>query len=59
MQKRQVLLDNREEGDYRRVEVLIVQDIAVLGHVPRRVKEILEILKEFLILAGKFFPCPS
>lgn len=41
MQEGEVLFDDREQGDDWRLEVLIVQDVPVLGHVPRRVKEVL------------------
>lgn len=33
MQEGEVLFDDREQGDDWRLEVLIVEDIPVLGHV--------------------------
>lgn len=59
MEESKVLLDNWEEGDYGRLEVLIVKNIAVFGHISGRVKEVLKVLKELLILAGKLFPGAS
>lgn len=48
----EVLFDNREQGDDWRLEVLIVQDVPVLGHVSRRVEEVLQVPKQLLVLAG-------
>lgn len=53
----EVLFDDGEQGDDWRLEVLIVQDVPVLGHVPRRVEEVLQVPKQFLVLAGQLLPC--
>lgn len=48
----EVLFDNREQGDDWRLEVLIVQDVPVLGHVSRWIEEVLQVPKQLLVLAG-------
>lgn len=52
----EVLFDDGEQGDDWRLEVLIVQDVPVLGHVPRRVEEVLQVPKQLLVLAGQLLP---
>lgn len=36
---------------------MIVEDISVLGHVSRWVKEVLKVPEEFLVFAGQLLPC--
>lgn len=38
---------------------MIVEHVSVLGHVSRRVKEVLKVPKEFLVFAGHLLPCSS
>lgn len=45
VEEREVLLDDREQGDDRRLQVLAAQDIAVLRHVSGRIKQVLEVLE--------------
>lgn len=56
MQEGEILLDDWEQGDDGGLQVLTVEDIAVLGHVSGRIKQVLEILKQLFIFIGKFFP---
>ena len=52
MQEGEVLFDDREQGDDWWLEVLVVENIPVLGHVSRWVEEVLQVSKQLLILAG-------
>lgn len=56
MKEREILLDNGEQGDYGRLQVLTVEDIAIFCHVSGGIKQVLEILKQLFIFIGKFFP---
>lgn len=56
MQEGEVLLDDGEQGDDGWLEVLVVEHVAVLGHVPGRVKQVLQVPKQLLVLTGELFP---
>jgi hypothetical protein len=45
VEKCEVLLDDREQGDDRRLQILTTEDVAVLRHVSGRIKQVLEILE--------------
>lgn len=48
----QVLFDDWEQRDDGWLEVLIVENVPVLRHIPRRVKKVLQVPEQLLILAG-------
>jgi len=52
MEEGEVLLDDGEQGDDRRLQVLVVEHIPVLGHVPGGVEEVLQVHEQLLVLAG-------
>lgn len=54
VQEREVLLDHGEERDDGRLHALAAQDVAVLGHVARRVKDVLQVPKSLSYLPGSF-----
>lgn len=56
MKEGEVLFDDRKQGDDWRLEVLIVEDIPVLGHVPGRVEKVLQIPEQLLVLAWQLLP---
>lgn len=56
VQEREVLLDHGEERDDGRLHALAAQDVAVLGHVARRVKDVLQVPEKFVVLAGQLLP---
>ena len=56
VQEGEVLLDDGEEGDDGRLHALAAQDVAVLGHVPGRVEDVLQVSEELLVLAGQLLP---
>jgi hypothetical protein len=45
VEKCEVLLDDREQGDDRRLQILTTEDVAVLRHVSGRIEQVLEILE--------------
>lgn len=59
MEEGEVFFDNWEERDDWRLQVLAVENISVLGHVSGRVKQVLQITEELLVLARKFLPSSS
>ena len=59
VKERKILLDHWEQGDYRRLQVLTVEDIAVFRHVSGRIKQVLEILKQLFVFIGKLLPGSS
>lgn len=59
MEEGEILLDDWEEGDDWRLQVLAVEDVSVLGHVPGGVEQVLQVAKELLILAGQLLPSSS
>lgn len=59
MQKCNVFLDNRKEWNNWWLHALTAKDVAILGHVSRRVKEILKVSKVLFILAWQLLPCTS
>lgn len=59
MEEGKVFFDNWEERDDWRLKVLAVENVAVLGHVSGRVKQVLQVTEELLVLAGKFLPSSS
>lgn len=56
MQEGEILLDHWEQWDDGRLHALAAQDVAVLGHVPGRVEDILQVPEQLFVLAGQFLP---
>ena len=56
MQEGEVFLDDGEQGDDGGLEVLVVQDIAVLGHVPGGVEQVLQVPEQLLVFTGQLLP---
>ena len=56
VQEGEVLLDDGEQGDDGGLKVLVVEDVAVLGHVPGRVEHVLQVREQLLVLAGQLLP---
>lgn len=56
MQEGEILLDHGEQRDDGWLHALAAQDVAVLGHVPGRVKHVLQVSEQLLVLAGQLLP---
>lgn len=56
MQEGEVLLDDGEQGDDGGLEVLVVEHVAILGHVPGWIKQVLQVPEQLLVLTGQLLP---
>lgn len=59
MQKGEIFLNDRKQRDYGWLQVLAVEKVPVLGHIPGGVKQVLEVTEQFFVFAGQLFPCTS
>lgn len=53
----EVFFDDRKQRNDGRLEVVLVEKVAVFGHVARRVEHILEFFQKFLVFSRQAFPC--
>lgn len=56
MQEGEVLLDHWEQWDDGWLHALAAQNVAVLGHVPGWVEDILQVHEQLLVFTGQFLP---
>lgn len=59
VQEGEVLLYDGEKRNDRRLEIVLVQQVAVFRHVARRVEDLLQFGQQFFILGRQTLPCST